>query len=488
LVQEAAGRNDAAGVAALLDEAEVWRRFRPGPPRFVLRAVAHVVAAQPNHPAWKRSLGRWLQTWDGAVLGPVGTALAGLAGVAPVRAADAEPPLGLAPVPWFLHQASRAWGRDDPAEALAFVRRALEADPGLAAPDNDAAEARLVRDALPGLEHRARAQALASLLGALGVNPVPAPGLLVDVVDLLGGLPGGRAVLGAAEQRDHAAAWEGLASLLELPDLPPRLAHHLALLEQRAARALEDADRTEDAAAHWRRSWRSWLRYLSRSPGGEGGLVFDWLLTDHRHRINDLLARDAVGRARLYWDLVRELPRLAAGGPLGDDLAGRVARFREDLATEYLLTTREAMRYGAVPEGWRADYEKGLGLLRRLLSLDRDNVRLLTALVEVCTEWFLDLYRQGDGPTLREQTERFTPFARQLARQVEGRPGELAARAAVADFYKFRGFISRDRGQKVALYREALRFNPANDNVRTLLAELEPPPPEVDPRGPDESL
>ena len=44
--------------------------------------------------------------------------------------------------------------------------------------------------------------------------------------------------------------------------------------------------------------------------------------------------------------------------------------------------------------------------------------------------------------------------------------------------FKFRGFITRDREQKKSLYSEALRFNPANENVRTLLKDLENPPEE----------
>jgi hypothetical protein len=224
------------------------------------------------------------------------------------------------------------------------------------------------------------------------------------------------------------------------------------------------------------------VRFLAAPPDAGGppsdevrAALLDELLTPHRHQISHLLAREAMEPARRLWALVQQLPGLTPEGPLRDDLAARTARFRDELVTEYLLATREAMRYGAIPEGWRADYEKGLAGLRRLLSLDRDNVRLLTALVEECTEWFFDLYQLGDAPALREQTERFTPFALQLARLAEGRPGDLAARAALADFYKFRGFVCRDRDQKAALYREALRFNPANDNVRNLLAELEAP-------------
>jgi hypothetical protein len=100
---------------------------------------------------------------------------------------------------------------------------------------------------------------------------------------------------------------------------------------------------------------------------------------------------------------------------------------------------------------------------------------LLAALVEICNDWFLDLYHQSDPPRLRAQVERFTPFALQLARGIDERPGDLSARAALADFWKFRGFLAADRQQKADLYREALRFNPANSNVRDLLAELEPP-------------
>ncbi len=111
----------------------------------------------------------------------------------------------------------------------------------------------------------------------------------------------------------------------------------------------------------------------------------------------------------------------------------------------------------------------------RLSSLDSDNVRLLTALVETCNEWFLDLYHLHDAPALREQVERFTPFAVQLAQRVEEQGEQPAARSALADFWKFRGFIEIDRARKAALYREALRFNPGNSNVRELLTELGEP-------------
>jgi hypothetical protein len=135
------------------------------------------------------------------------------------------------------------------------------------------------------------------------------------------------------------------------------------------------------------------------------------------------------------------------------------------------------MAHGAAPEGWRADYEQGLARLRRLLSLDRDNRRLLTALVEVCGDWFLDLYDTQDFSRLRTEVERYTPLALQLARAAgkadESWPGELAARAALSEFFKFRGFVADDWDRKRALYREALELNPANDNVRNLLAELE---------------
>jgi hypothetical protein len=304
------------------------------------------------------------------------------------------------------------------------------------------------------------------------------------MVDLVGALPGGADLLAAAVAGDLLGVQSGLNDLAGRPHLPPRLAHHLALLETRAAEALDETDRDEDAEPCWRAAWRMWLRFLSNPelPAGadaEGArpLVLDSLLAGHRRRVAGLLARNAVDAARRHWILVQDLPEMAAGidGALGRDLAGRTARFRDELATEYLLATRESMRYGAIPEGWRADYGKGLSGLLRLLSLDRDNVRLLTAVVEICSDWFLDLYNAGDPRGLAEHVERFTPFATQLARLAEDRAGDLAARAALADYYKFRGFVAADRARKVELYRDALRFNPGNENVRSLLADLGEP-------------
>jgi hypothetical protein len=324
---------------------------------------------------------------------------------------------------------------------------------------------------MPELERRARAQRLALAMQPESEAAPLAAGVLLDAVDALAELSDGSAVFHALDTGDAAAIRACLETLSERPDLSPRLAHHLALLMLRAARSLEERDDSASAEPYWRRSWLCWLRFLASS---NRRILLDFLLQQHRHRINDLLARNAVDAARRHWDLVRDLPTCATriDPVLGGHLAERIERFREELATEYLLTTRESMRFGAIPEGWRADYEKGLTYLRRLLSLDRDNPRLLAALVEICNDWFLDLYHQNDMAALRQQLDRFTPFALQLARCIDERPGDLPARAALSDYWKFRGYLAADREQKAALYREALRFNPANTNVRDLLAEL----------------
>jgi hypothetical protein len=469
LVQEAAQRGDAGAVAALLADVDAWRGTGGSPPHFLLRAVQNIAAGRSGQPGWRHSLARWLSLWDAERLAESASALLVQAGLVRQRAETVEPPAGVPAVSWLLHQASRALSRDEAREALVFVRRALALSPDLA----EVPEAETVRAALPELERRARAEALAAALPPEGLSPPPAT-VLADAVDLLASSPEGRGVLEAAEAGDGEAVAAGLAALAERDDLPGGLAHHLALLMRRAALALEEQGQAVEALAYWRRAWRCWLRFLTEAPGVEPTrLVFDEMLGHLRRRVNDLLARNEIDAARGCWDLVRELPALAGTTPPAQELSERVARFRDELATEYLVTTREAMRYGNIPEGWRADYEKGLGYLRRLLSLDRDNARLLSALVEVCGEWFLDLYHLGEAAGLRRQVDRFTPFALQLGRLVEGRPGDLAARAALADFWKFRGFVADDPTQKAALYREALRFNPANENVKKLLADLE---------------
>jgi tetratricopeptide (TPR) repeat protein len=470
LTQEAAQRRDADAVASLLDELDHWRAFRPGPPRFVLAAVQSTVSSQPGHAAWRRCLPRWLQLWDRDALGETGAVLAGMAGVADGKASETDAPTGVPVAAWFLHRASRLLGSDD-LEALACVRRALAQVPDLMERPEGAA----VRQALPDLERRARAQAVAATLGLHAQTTWPV-GAVVDFADLLNSIPGGQEIIRAAEAHHDAEAWDGLAALAERSDLPPRLVHHLAIVELRTAESLEDQGDPGAAEPSWRRAWRYWLVHFAGKKGDtHRSLLFEHMLGLHRKHTNALLAREAVDAARRHWNLVQELPDRARflDEVTGEDLAARVAQFRDKLATEYLVATREVMRYGAAPEGWQADYEKGLGYLRRLLSLDRDNLRLLTALVEICGEWFLDLYRAGAGRALAEQVARFTPFALQLARLVEDRPADVAARAVLSDFYKFRGFVQTDRDQKRTLYREAQRLNPGNNNVRELLAELE---------------
>jgi hypothetical protein len=366
-----------------------------------------------------------------------------------------------------LHCAALALVAQRPGEALAWVRQALAHDPTLAAVDDRAA---LVHAALPGLTRLARAAALAEAVRFAPDQPAAAPGLLVDLVDLLDAEAQGRAALDAAERGDGAAARQALSALAGRSDLPPRLAHHLALVHHRAALFLSSHHETPAAEACFRLAWPCWLRTVTDEDAGRRDVLLAHLLDVHRRAIGALLARAAVDNARRHWSLVHELPGLASAGP---ELADQVARFGDKLATDYLVATREAMRHGAAPEGLRADYERGLARLRLLLSLDRDNLRLLTALLEVCADWFIDLYHAHDEEGLHRQVERFTPFALQLARLVEGRTAELAARAAVAEFYKFRGFVTPGQERKVALYREAVRFNPANDNARELLAQCE---------------
>src|SRR5262249_11348488 len=208
-----------------------------------------------------------------------------------------------------------------------------------------------------------------------------------------------------------------LAALVGRQELSPRLSHHLAVVFHRAARYLDDSDALETAGLCWLRAWRCWLK--AGRAADEYELLFDHLLGLHRARLEGLLARGDVSRARVLWDLVlTSLPKQLtdSGEPMVGLLQPRLQRFRDDLAAAFLLDTREAMRHGAIPEGWRSDYEQGLTRLRRLLSLDRDNSRLLTAVVEICSDWFVDLYDVPDVARLKQEVDRYPPFALQLGR------------------------------------------------------------------------
>src|SRR5262249_56049901 len=135
----------------------------------------------------------------------------------------------------------------------------------------------------------------------------------------------------------------------------PGLAYRRALVDCRAARFFEDHERGDAAEPCWSVAWRCWLRVLADSPGAVSGdhPLLAHLLGIHRRRVSDLLARDQVEGARRHWSLVQWLPETARAidAALAEALERLTGRFREELATECLVATREAMRYGNIPEG-----------------------------------------------------------------------------------------------------------------------------------------
>lgn len=453
LLHEAAKRGDVAALAALLEQTDAWRGLR-APPASTAKALAAVISRQPGNAVWARTLPGWLGLWPAATVEKAAGSLLALSR----QGGQGEAPPGIDAPAWFLHQAAAALRRGDARTALACVERVGDLD---RVPD-----AAVVGPALPSLRRLAAAQALAECVGGQAES-------LTDLVDRLGTLPEGEAVVRAALGGDRETALAGLGGLAQRTDLSGELSHHLALAFTRQA---EGGD-----PGAWRQAWPAWLTFLggTAGPAPEArAKLLEHLLALHRRHVNDLLARGAFDPARVYWESAQTLPATASqfAPALVDDLTERATTFRDELATEYLVTTREAMRFGQSAEGLKADYEGGLAMLRRLLSLDGENVRLLTALVEICNDWFLDLYHLQDRRALREQVERHVPFATQLLRLLESQTGAHAARAALSDFYKVRGFVESDPERKAELYREALELNPGNQNVRDLLAELNAPP------------
>jgi hypothetical protein len=346
-----------------------------------------------------------------------------------------------------LHQAARAVEADRPGEALVWIERARIADSAL------------VDAALPELRRLARAEALARVARFAESQAASEPGLLVGAAACLEREPEGIAMLDAAVRDDLLTARRLLDQLASRPALLAETAHHVALLYLRAAIHAEEHG-LSGADEFWRRSWLCWVRWASAAPYEDRALIFDWLLGQHRRRVKELLARNAIEAARRPWQRVVDLADKSG------DLSEPIARFRDDLVTETLASAREAMRYGIAP-GWDSDYEAGLTCLTRLLSLERDNLRLLTELIVIGTEWLQECYANADSGQLARLVDRFTPFGLQLARLLDrGDRIELTARAALAEFTNYRSFVAADPARKAELYREALRYHPTSDDAR----------------------
>jgi hypothetical protein len=424
------------------------------PPQFVLRTLAYALSRRPAHVGLRRAIAEWLSRADLAALPPEGRTLALQVGLLPLDPERADPPAGVPLVPWLLHQTSQNVAKEQFAQALAWVRRALAEDPAL----NDAGpQVEAVQAALPELERLARADVLARVARFHPEQPPWAAPLLVEAVELLDAAE--PTFLPAASRGDIEAARAVLAQVAGRPELTTQLSHPLALIYHRGALFLEERA-PDEASTLWTLAWQCWS-VLLRSADGRRSVLLNHLLGIHRRWLNVYLSSNRIDRARRHWEWVHR------AGFNSDELAA----WRNDLAAEYITLAREASKQGTIPEGWSGNHEKGLEPLRRLLSLDRDNPRLLTALIEMCLDWLMDCYNNQDFAGLYRQVERFTPIALKLARVAS--EADLASRGALSDFTKFRAFMAPDLAARITLYREALRFNPANDNVRHLLEKAE---------------
>jgi tetratricopeptide (TPR) repeat protein len=472
LMHDAMRRGDVAAVSKSLEQLDTWAglRFIPGS---LVAALAKFVQARPTLPVWKAVLPPWFQKVGGS-LGDTEDVktLKMAAGLLTAPTGPQPAPPGVDPTLWSLHQAARLSARG---EAVDAWKAASEVRDKLGTLTEE--QQTTVNAALPSLERLAQASAILRMIPTNPKDPATPPAALLDLVALLGSLPEGQAVLAICQADQRKELRAALQTLLDVKVLPDRLAHHLAIWTYRIATGLEDLSPNDTIDPWWKLCWRAWLRHLIKWSPEERAPLIDHLLARHRATLTDRLARAQMEPSRKVWTVVTDLPSIGekVSPAMKAELTERVNAFRDDLASEYLVQTREAMRTGTVREGFSADYDKGLSYLRRLLSLDRENIRLLTALVEICHEWFLDFYNAEDPPGLSEQLERFTPFALQLARLIEGKPEEHAPRAALSDFWKFRGFMSRDHAEKRRLFEQALEFNPANENARDLLARLDKP-------------
>ncbi len=487
LTHDALTRGDAADVARRLERLDSWSGLR-FLPRALLAGLAKFVQARANLPVWKTVLPPWLQRVGPALAGPEAEgeslqALRIVAGLVPAPTGPEPPPPGVEPALWYLHQAARLLGRREPLAAREAIQPAREHLDRLTEEQRDA-----VLALLPTLERLARAGAILRMIPTPPDAPRTPPAALLDLVTLLDSIPEGQAVLAICQADNRKELHAALQAVLDRDELPERLAHHLALWTFRIATGLEDHAPNDPVDVWWKLCWQAWLRHLLRWTSEERAPLIDHLLARHRQTLTDRLSRTQIEPARKIWGVIADLPKLAEKlkPALRAELTGRVNVFREALASDYLAQTREVMKQGEIREGFQADYDRGLSHLRRLVNLDRENLRLLTGLVEICHEWFLDFYQAGDRPGLVEQVDRFTPFAMQLASLVQSRPDETAARTALSEFWKFRGFLAPNHDDARRLYEQALEFDPANQNVRELLVKLDEPRPTEEIGGPDD--
>jgi tetratricopeptide (TPR) repeat protein len=162
---------------------------------------------------------------------------------------------------------------------------------------------------------------------------------------------------------------------------------------------------------------------------------------------------------------------------LEDDRLEKVRNMAEKLLDEFgsiLVDEAEKITENAdaikdLPSGIRKNYEGGIQHLENFIKLNITVVRVLRASLQWYNDWCFDLYVTKNIEHLKKLMQSAGHVADSLAPNCVKLRGYSPENQALSQHFMFRGFIVDAPKQAIKEYREALDWNPENENAKELL-------------------
>ncbi len=141
------------------------------------------------------------------------------------------------------------------------------------------------------------------------------------------------------------------------------------------------------------------------------------------------------------------------------------------LVREADKAAEDAEAFKRLPKGIQKNYEGGIKKLEPFINLNIPVKRVLRASLEWYNAWCYDLYLTHDPERIQELMKPACAVADQLVALCIKLRGHTPENQSLSMHFLLRGFTCGDPEQAINEYREALAWNPANENAQKLLGE-----------------
>ncbi|RFS86986.1 hypothetical protein D0T12_01640 [Actinomadura spongiicola] len=149
--------------------------------------------------------------------------------------------------------------------------------------------------------------------------------------------------------------------------------------------------------------------------------------------------------------------------------AAAVDRWCDDLVEDAQSRVADPVAVGALPDGIDQDYEAGIGRLAPFIRLGVAVRRVLVTGMEWHNDWAMCHYNNRAFDQMKDVLASGREFCDRLVRLCAPGEAHRPENQAVSRYLLLRGVVTDTDEKAIAEMKEALRWNPANDNATRVL-------------------